>query len=62
MLHNDYVKGHIPHTHNLTYYYELDIYMSRQWSSSIKCKLAEITAEVARLEEKRDQINEDEVV
>lgn len=49
MLLNDYVKGHIPHTHNLTYYYELDMYMGRQWSSSIKFKLAGITAEVARL-------------
>ena len=49
MLYNDYVKGHIPHTHNLTYYYELDMYMNRQWSPSIKCKLSEITAEVARL-------------
>lgn len=29
--------GHIPHIHNFTYYYELDVYMSKQWSSSIKC-------------------------
>lgn len=49
MLYNDYVKGHIPHIHNLTYYYELDMHMSRQRSPSIKCKLAEITSEVARL-------------
>lgn len=31
------ILGHIPHTHNFTYYYELDVYMSRQWSPSIKC-------------------------
>lgn len=37
MLYNDYVKSHIPHTHNFTYYYDLDVYMSRQWSPSIKC-------------------------
>lgn len=43
MLYSDYVKGHIPHTHNFSRYYELDMYMSRQWSPSIKCKLAEIT-------------------
>lgn len=43
MLYNDYVEGHIPQTHNFTYYYELDMYMSRQWSLSIKFKVAEIT-------------------
>lgn len=37
MLYNDYVKGHIPHTRNFAYYYELDVYMRRQWFPSIKC-------------------------
>lgn len=62
MLYNDYVKSHIPHTHNFTYYYDLDVYMSRQWSPSIKCNWLKLLFKLPGCKKKRDQINEGEVV